>query len=179
MMRPGNPAAQRHWSRTIPTARKGRPRWVATQRSAYAIGDAAGMSQVAMRVGASIEHSPTPAWEVGLVARFNFVRNEECDEVVESVERFEDEIRRETRKKHFGFAELEESERDWGKLRRRFRRLNERDFLGACGQARRGGGACARPGSPRRVHSRGVPARGSRHGAGRGWDARHLTLPGA
>ena len=79
--------------------------------------------------------SPTPAWEDELVARFDAAREAEYDEVVESVERFEDEIRRETRKKRFRFAELEESEADWEKLRRWFGRLAERDFFGASGRA--------------------------------------------
>ena len=79
--------------------------------------------------------SPSQAWEEELVARFNAARNAEYDEVVDSVERFEDEIRRETRKKKFRFAELEEGETDWEKLQRWFARLRERDFFGAPGRA--------------------------------------------
>lgn len=79
--------------------------------------------------------SPSAAWEEDLVARFNLARNAEYDEIIESVERFEDEIRRETRKKRFMFAELEESETDWEKLRRWFARLTERDFFRATGRA--------------------------------------------
>ena len=79
--------------------------------------------------------SPDAAWEADLVERFNSARNAEYDEVIESVERFEDEIRRESRKKRFRFAELEESEADWEKLRRWFARLLERDFFGASGRA--------------------------------------------
>jgi hypothetical protein len=79
--------------------------------------------------------SPSPIWEEDLVARFDAARDAEYDEVVESVERFEDEIRRETRKRRFRFAELEESEADWEKLRRWFARLTERDFFGAAGRA--------------------------------------------
>lgn len=75
--------------------------------------------------------SPSPTWEEELVTRFNAARDAEYEEVVESVERFEDEIRRETRKKRFRFAELEESEADWEKLQRWFGRLSERDFFGA------------------------------------------------
>jgi uncharacterized protein YdbL (DUF1318 family) len=78
--------------------------------------------------------SPSAAWEEDLVARFNTARDAEYDEIVESVERFEDEIRRETRKRRFMFAELEESETDWEKLRRWFARLTERDFFGASGR---------------------------------------------
>jgi hypothetical protein len=79
--------------------------------------------------------SPDPTWEADLIERFNLARNAEYDEVVESVERFEDEIRREARKQRFRFAELEEAEADWEKLRRWFARLLERDFFGASGRA--------------------------------------------
>jgi hypothetical protein len=79
--------------------------------------------------------SPTAAWEAEMVARFDVARDAEYDEIVESVERFEDEIRRETRKKRFRFAELEESEADWEKLSRWWERLVERDFFGAAGRA--------------------------------------------
>ena len=77
--------------------------------------------------------SPTPAWEEELVARFNAARDAEYEEILDSVEGFEDEIRRETRKKRFRFAELEEGEADWEKLQRWFARLTERDFFGARG----------------------------------------------
>jgi hypothetical protein len=50
--------------------------------------------------------SPSPAWEEQLLARFDAARDAEYDEIVDSVEGFEDEIRRETRKKRFRFAEL-------------------------------------------------------------------------
>ena len=79
--------------------------------------------------------SPTPAWEQDLVARFNAARDAEYAEILDSVESFEDEIRRETRKKRFRFAELEEGEADWEKLQRWFARLAERDFFGAPGRA--------------------------------------------
>ena len=75
-----------------------------------------------------------PAWDADVVERFDNARNAEYDEMIESVERFEDEIRRETRKKRFRFAEPEESEADWTKLGRWFARLLERDFFGASGR---------------------------------------------
>jgi hypothetical protein len=81
-----------------------------------------------------------------MVARFDAARDAEYDEVVESVERFEDEIRRETHKRRFRFAELEEAEADWEKLQRWFRRLVERDFFGAAGRA-----AAAEAHPPRRA----------------------------
>ncbi len=79
--------------------------------------------------------SPTEGWEAELIARFNAARDAEYEEVIDSVERFEDEIRRESRKKRFRFAELEESETDWEKLQQWFGRLNLRDFFGASGRA--------------------------------------------
>ncbi len=78
--------------------------------------------------------SPTPAWEEELVARFNAARDAEYEEILDSVESFEDEIRRETAKSRFRFAELEEGEADWEKLQRWFARLAERDFFGAAGR---------------------------------------------
>ncbi len=79
--------------------------------------------------------SPSSVWEAELVARFNAARDAEYEEILDSVEGFEDEIRRETRKKRFRFAELEEGEADWEKLQRWFARLTERDFFGAAGRA--------------------------------------------
>jgi hypothetical protein len=78
--------------------------------------------------------SLSAAWEEQLVARFDAARDAEYDEILDSVEGFEDEIRRETRKKRFRFAELEEGEADWEKLQRWFARLIERDFFGAEGR---------------------------------------------
>jgi len=78
--------------------------------------------------------SPSATWEEELVARFNAARDAEYEEILDSVESFEDEIRRETRKKRFRFAELEEGEADWEKLQRWFARLTERDFFGAAGR---------------------------------------------
>jgi hypothetical protein len=79
--------------------------------------------------------SPSRDWEDELVASFNAARDAEYEEILDSVEGFEDEIRRETRKKRFRFAELEEGEADWDKLQRWFARLTERDFFAAEGRA--------------------------------------------
>jgi hypothetical protein len=75
--------------------------------------------------------SPAADWESDVVARFNLARDAEYQEIVESVERFEDEIRRESRKERYTFAELEESETDWEKLRRWQERVVARDFFAA------------------------------------------------
>ena len=79
--------------------------------------------------------SPDPAWEADLVARFDQARDAEYAEVVENVERFEDEVRRESRKGKFTFAELEELEDDWERIRRWHERVRRRDVFGAGGGA--------------------------------------------
>lgn len=79
--------------------------------------------------------SSDPDWERELVARFNAARGEEYAEVAENVERFEDEIRRETRKGKFTFAELEDAESDWEKIQRWHERVVGRDFFDAPGRA--------------------------------------------
>lgn len=75
--------------------------------------------------------TPTPAWEEGLIGRFNAARDAEYTELIENVERFEDEIRRERRKERFHFAQLEDIEAEWEKLQRWHERVLRRDFLEA------------------------------------------------
>jgi hypothetical protein len=77
--------------------------------------------------------SPSPEWGQELVGRFNEARDAEYAEVVENVERFEDEVRRESRKGKFIFAELEDLESDWEKIGRWHERVRDRDFFGAQG----------------------------------------------
>lgn len=77
--------------------------------------------------------SQSPAWEERTIAGFNRARDEEYAEVVENEERFEDEIRRETRKEKFTFAEMEDMEADWEKLKKWQARVVARDFFGAQG----------------------------------------------
>ncbi len=78
--------------------------------------------------------SPDAGWEREVIARFNQARDAEYAEVVENVERFEDEIARESRKGKFIFAELEELEADWEKLQRWQERIGPRDFFAAPGR---------------------------------------------
>jgi hypothetical protein len=73
--------------------------------------------------------SPEPAWERRLIEQFNQARAREYAEVLENLERFEDEVRRETRKNKFTFAELEDLESDWEKLQRWHERVERRDFF--------------------------------------------------
>src|SRR5215211_3443561 len=62
--------------------------------------------------------SPDDRWEAELLDRFNTARDSEYAEIVENVERFEDEIRRERSKGRFTFAQLEDIEADWEKVQR-------------------------------------------------------------
>ncbi len=78
--------------------------------------------------------SPNVIWQQDTIKRFEQGRNDEYAEVVENVERFEDEIARESRKGKFTFAELEELESDWDKLQRWRDRIRARDFFHAAGQ---------------------------------------------
>lgn len=78
--------------------------------------------------------SPSVTWQEDTIERFNQGRNDEYAEVVENVERFEDEIARESRKGKFTFAELEELESDWDKLQRWRDRIRTRDFFLAAGR---------------------------------------------
>jgi uncharacterized protein YdbL (DUF1318 family) len=75
--------------------------------------------------------SRSAEWEAKVVAGFNAMRDEEYAEIAENEERFEDEVRRETRKKKFTFAELEDLEADWEKIGRWMEKVRERDFFGA------------------------------------------------
>jgi hypothetical protein len=75
--------------------------------------------------------SPSAAWEARVIARFNQARDEEYAEIIENAERFQDEVRRESRKGKFTFAELEELESDWDKLQRWRERVRARDFFAA------------------------------------------------
>ncbi len=79
--------------------------------------------------------SPSPEWESQTIARFYQGRDAEYAELVENVERFEDEIARESRKQKFTFAELEELEADWEKLQRWRERIQARDFFEASSRA--------------------------------------------
>lgn len=78
--------------------------------------------------------SPDAAWERELCGRFNAARDAEYAELVKNVERLEDDIRRETRKGKFTFAELEDIEADGEKLHGWLGRIAARDFFGAAGR---------------------------------------------
>ena len=75
--------------------------------------------------------SPSLEWEQELIARFNQARDAEYAEIVENVERFEDEVRRESGKGKFTFAELEDIEADWEKIQHWHERIVGRDFFSA------------------------------------------------
>ena len=78
--------------------------------------------------------SPGAEWEAKVIEGFNAIRDEEYAEVTENEERFEDEIHRETRKQKFTFAELEDMEAEWEKIKHGMGRVQARDFFGAPGR---------------------------------------------
>ena len=79
--------------------------------------------------------SPDEGWESELLERFNQARDAEYIEVVENIERFEDEIKRERSKGRFTFAQLEDIEGEWEKLQRWYERIRTRDFFAASGRS--------------------------------------------
>jgi len=78
--------------------------------------------------------SPNREWEDRIIAGFNATVDEEYAEIAENEERFQDEIRRESRKKKFTFAELEDMEADREKISREMAKVQARDFFGAPGR---------------------------------------------
>jgi hypothetical protein len=78
--------------------------------------------------------SPDLPWQQETRERFNQARDAEYAEVVENVERFEDEIKRERNKGRYTFAQLEDIESDWDKVQRWHERIRVRDFFDAPGR---------------------------------------------
>lgn len=72
-----------------------------------------------------------PGWEERMVALVNRARNEEYQELLDTIERFQEEIARETRKVKFTFAALEEVEDDYDRLTRWTQRVQARDLFQA------------------------------------------------
>lgn len=72
-----------------------------------------------------------PDWAERLVGVFNRARDEEYQELLDTVERFEEEVARETRKGKFTFAALEEIEDEHERLERWLARVRARDPFGA------------------------------------------------
>ena len=78
--------------------------------------------------------SPSKEWEDRIITAFNTINDEDYAEVAENEERFQDEIRRETRKQKFTFTELEDMEADRDKITREMAKVQARDFFGAHGR---------------------------------------------
>lgn len=64
-----------------------------------------------------------------IIKNFNEQRNIEYDELIEKCEDFLKEIQKETERKNFTFAELEENDEELDKLKRWFDKINKRDFF--------------------------------------------------
>jgi hypothetical protein len=75
--------------------------------------------------------SPSEEWDLEIRSRFNAARDAEYAELLENVERFEYEVRREGEKGRFTFAQLEDVEAEWEKLQRWVERIRARDFFTA------------------------------------------------
>jgi hypothetical protein len=74
-----------------------------------------------------------PDWDERLVTRLNQARDEEYEELLDTTERLEEEIARESRKDKFTFAALEEIEDGYDRLERWLERVRARDPFGAPG----------------------------------------------
>jgi hypothetical protein len=72
-----------------------------------------------------------PGWSERLVALFNQSRDEEYEEFFDTLERFEQEIARESRKGKFTFAALEEIEDEYERLTQWLARVRARDPFSA------------------------------------------------
>lgn len=79
--------------------------------------------------------SSSARWEREVIRRFNQTRDAEYGELLEGVARFEEEVRHETRRKRFTFAELEDIDGEWERLQRWTERVLARDFFEAAGRA--------------------------------------------
>ena len=77
--------------------------------------------------------APSDEWARALIERFNQARDDEYSEITETVARLEEEIGRETSRTKFTFAELEEVEADWERIRRWHERVRARDTFVASG----------------------------------------------
>jgi hypothetical protein len=78
--------------------------------------------------------SPGDAWHASTVTRFNSVRHDECEKVVDEPERLRVEIARERPKGKLPFADLEDEESNVELLKKSLVRGGARD---ACGATRR------------------------------------------
>lgn len=97
-----------------------------------------GLAEVAARVREfggeatlSLLRAAEPGWAEQMVARFNAARDEEYQELLNTAERLEDELARESRKGKFTFAALEEVEDEFGRLERWLERIRARDAFQA------------------------------------------------
>ncbi|NLI12256.1 Chromate resistance protein ChrB [Pelotomaculum propionicicum] len=69
--------------------------------------------------------------EQSVIDQFNQARNEEYEEIIGRCKDFFKEIENETSNEHFTYGELEENEEDFEKLKKWFKKIQERDFFHA------------------------------------------------
>jgi hypothetical protein len=75
--------------------------------------------------------SPDEDSDRAFMEKFNSARDEEYGEVLEQCEEFFKEIEKETARKNFSFAEIEENEEELEKLKKWFAQVSARDFFSA------------------------------------------------
>lgn len=80
---------------------------------------------------AAVLRSDVIAGRVDVEAAYNAARDDEYEEILDKCEDFNTQIDKEFKANHFTYAELEENEEDLNKLRQWFRKVSERDVLGA------------------------------------------------
>lgn len=75
-----------------------------------------------------------PVGDDQILERFRQDRAEEYAELKEQCADFLAEIRKETDRRNFSYAEFEENEQDLSKLETWFKKVEQRDFTGGCGK---------------------------------------------
>jgi len=78
-----------------------------------------------------VVHALNPAIQEDISARFQTDRNQEYDELIEQCQAFLAEIEKETGHQKFSFAELEENEQNFQRLKDWIAKIQKRDFLKA------------------------------------------------
>lgn len=147
------------------------PRTVETERALTEV--AAKVRDFGGEATLSVIGPAEPGWEDRLIALVNRARDEEYEELMNTVERLTEEIARETRKGKFTFAALEEVEDEYERLERWLARVRARDAfdapLGAQAEATLSDAHRALESFAEEVHRReGAHTAGSESGEGTG-----------
>lgn len=110
------------------------------QNSVCILPDQPGSAQAFQALGQEIEaaggeytllqaQAANPAEQAKIIARFHADRSQEYGEVVEQCEAFLEDLKQETARRNFSYAELEENEAGLERLLHWFRKVRSRDFF--------------------------------------------------